>query len=256
MRFIDKMISFVFNVVIIMIAVVVILVMTNCIEYSAVNTILTNYVFNFDYKDTIILTSVIVLLLGLKITVFSSSLTSKAKKNILVNTNNGKIQIAQETIEGIAKNVIREHSEIKDVQAKMAKFKKGINMYMIITVLENTNMRNIVEEVQSKVKEQIEKTTSVHVYDVDVKIKNVVIASGEVKDKKMPNKVNVNEEVPTEKKASSETSTQTVTKTKEEAVIKSSGDTEYKVDENNILYKVEPNVGVEKNDTEEPEVKE
>ena len=79
MRILDKFISFVFSIVIIVLAMTVILVSFNVINYAVVDGLLTNYVFNDLYKHTVVLVSALFVLAGLKVTVFSSSLSSGGK---------------------------------------------------------------------------------------------------------------------------------------------------------------------------------
>ncbi len=249
MRILDKFISFVFSIVIIVLAMTVILVSVNAVNYAVVEGLLTNYVFNDLYKMTVILISVLFVLAGLKVTVFSSTLSTGGKKNIYVNTPNGKIQIAQETIEGIAQNVISNYSEVKDVKAAMTKAKKGINLYMGLLVYENTNITNIVTRIQDEVKEQIESTTGVHVYNVDVKVRNVVpkqtttkktvqAQQGKVKDTANSNAVIENKEETLEKE--NIVTSESNESVPEQYVTKQSTD-EYSRDENGVLYRVEPN---------------
>lgn len=196
MRFLDRVISFLFDIIVILLALTVVLVMTNVINLNVVDGILKDYVFNFDYQVMIISIAVVVILLGLKITVFSSTLSSPAKRNIFVDTPHGKIQIAQETIEGIAKNVIKDYEQVKDVQARMTKARKGINMYMVLQVYHNTNIKDVVSRVQNDVKEQIIATTGVTVHNVDVKIKSNLANRGNIENKTV--KVVKNEELPKE----------------------------------------------------------
>lgn len=176
MRALDKFISFIFSLVIIVLAVSVILVSTSVVKYAVVDGILTNYVFCETHKLTTILVSILFVLAGLKVTVFSSSLSSGRRKNIYVNTPNGKIQIAQETIEGIAQNVITNYSDVKDVKTAMTKTGKGINLYMGLTMYQNSNITETISKIQEEVKSQIDNITGVKVYNVDVKVRNVVTA--------------------------------------------------------------------------------
>ncbi len=176
MRALDKFISFIFSLVIIVLAVSVILVSTSVVKYAVVDGILTNYVFSETHKLTTILVSILFVLAGLKVTVFSSSLSSGRRKNIYVNTPNGKIQIAQETIEGIAQNVITNYSDVKDVKTAMTKTGKGINLYMGLTMYQNSNITETISKIQEEVKSQIDNITGVKVYNVDVKVRNVVTA--------------------------------------------------------------------------------
>lgn len=176
MRVLDKFISFIFSLVIIVLAVSVILVSTSVVKYAVVDGILTNYVFSETHKLTTILVSILFVLAGLKVTVFSSSLSSGRRKNIYVNTPNGKIQIAQETIEGIAQNVITNYNDVKDVKTAMTKTGKGINLYMGLTMYQNSNITETISKIQEEVKSQIDNITGVKVYNVDVKVRNVVTA--------------------------------------------------------------------------------
>ncbi len=234
MKILDRFISFIFTLVVMILAVVVFMEAIDMIGYTTVDNALREYVFVEDakYKVFVIMTSALVFLLGFKVTVFTSELSGKTKKNITVNTGHGKIQIAQETIEAIATSVIKNHSQVKDVQARMVKANKGINMYMILTVYENTRIKELVNAIQEEVKNQIELTTNVNVFNVDVKIRNISTSSSgsNLFEQKKDKEVNVSvteepESVEKEKVGKNE--------------IRTDG---YLVDENNVLYKVEPNL--------------
>ncbi|MBQ9279807.1 MAG: alkaline shock response membrane anchor protein AmaP [Clostridia bacterium] len=232
MRFIDRLISFLFDIAVIVLAFAVIMVMTNVIGYSVIEGLLKDYVFNFDYQIIIISIAVVVILLGLKITVFSSVLSSETKERIFVDTPHGKIQINQETIEGIAKNVIKNYEQVKDVQARMAKAKKGINMYMVLQVYENTNIKDIVTRVQNDVKSQIVNATSIDVKNVDVRIKNVVKPSSNKSVKIVKDEVKpvVSTNTPAHEKYENN----------KDFIISQESD-EYMKDENDVLYQVKSN---------------
>lgn len=174
MKIIDKLISFIFDVVIIVIASTILLVTFGVVQYEVIEGLLTGYLFNPSYEIIVGAVAVIVILLALKVTVFTSSLSTKTKKNLMVDTPHGKIQIAQSTIEGIAKNVIKDYPQVKDVQAAMTKARSGINMYMALVVYQGINIKETITKVQYDVKSQIESTTSVQVNKIDVKIKNVL----------------------------------------------------------------------------------
>lgn len=174
MKVIDKLISFVFDVAIIVVAIAILAVKFDVISMGVVMKLLPDYVFNPQYDATVISTCIVVILLALKTTVFTSSFSKKPRKNILVDTEHGKIQIAQNTIENIAKNVIKDYPQVKDVQAVMTKAKKGINMYMSLVAYQGINIRDIVTRVQADVKNQIEAAIGIKVYKVDVKVRNVI----------------------------------------------------------------------------------
>ncbi len=244
MKFLDRLISFIFDLAVLIVAVVILLVTFNIVDYGVIDGLIREYVLNETYNTIVIVSAVIVILAFLKITIFSSTLSSKAKKNILVDTEHGKIQISQETLEGIARNVVSNYPEIKDVQARMTKANKGINMYTVIGVYPNTNIKEVVTKAQNDIKENIELKTGVPVKNIDVKIKNVTNASSAKEVKKANIVTNVEQNVETIENNNTLSSQETTAVENVSYVAKPASE-EYLRDEENVLYKVKPNPDAE-----------
>ncbi|MBR4111225.1 MAG: alkaline shock response membrane anchor protein AmaP [Clostridia bacterium] len=184
MKILDAFISFIFSIVVLVLSIAVILVLTGFASESFILDTLNDYVFNDTYHNVALITSVVLVLAALKTTIFNSRFKSKDTSPILVATENGNVQIAQETITNTVKSVALKIPNIKDVNAKMLKKKKGIKIFANISVLANSNIKQVTEELQSKVIEVIRETTGVKVLDVDVKVKNIY-----EKGQKLENKV-------------------------------------------------------------------
>ena len=173
MRYLDRLINFIFSLVILVLAIVVIMVSAGFVGYDNVDSWIRLNIFSTANNTTTCIVAIVTLIAALKTTVFLSRMNQKKKNTILVDTNHGKIQIAAETIENTAKTVVKDYEEIKDVQVKMVKEKRGIKVYMALLVLPNTNIIELSAKVQDEVKEAIEDTTGVKVNNVDIKIKNI-----------------------------------------------------------------------------------
>ncbi len=173
MRYLDRLINFIFSLVILVLAIVVIMVSAGFVGYDNVDSWIRLNIFSTANNTTTCIVAIVTLIAALKTTVFLSRMNPKRKNTILVDTNHGKIQIAAETIENTAKTVVKDYEEIKDVQVKMVKEKRGIKVYMALLVLPNTNIIELSAKVQDEVKEAIEDTTGVKVNNVDIKIKNI-----------------------------------------------------------------------------------
>ena len=174
MKFLDKLINFVFSLIMVVVSVVVLLVVFDFTSSSYINGLINDYVWNSKYETIVMVVSIIVFLAGLKTTIFLSDFKKKRKLPIMVSTDNGNIQIASETIESTAKAVARSHEEVKDVNAKMVGKNKGVNIYMSLLVSQDTNIRAITREIQEEVKNKIHDTTGVLVLNTDIKVKNIV----------------------------------------------------------------------------------
>lgn len=173
MKILDAFISFVFSIIILVLSIVVILTLTGFTTETFVVDLINEYVFNDTYYNIVLITSIVLGLLALKTTIFHSRFKSKDTSPILVPTENGNVQIAQETITNTVKSVGIKIPNIKDVNAKMLKKKKGIKIFANISVLANSNIKQVTDELQSNVIKVIKETTGVNVLDVDVKVKNI-----------------------------------------------------------------------------------
>lgn len=173
MKYLDKLINFIFSLVILVLSIIVIMVSAGFIEYTEVDNYIRGNIFSEENNTTTCIVAIVTVLAALKTTIFLSKTNVKKKSAIMVDTNNGKIQIAQETIENTARSAIKDYEEVRDAQVRMIKEKKGVNIYMVLLVLPNTNIIELSSKVQDDVKEAIEDTTGVKVNNVDIKIKNI-----------------------------------------------------------------------------------
>ncbi len=186
MRVLDKIISFLFSIIMLVVSIMLILVGIGNIEPEMILHFLGENVFNKEVIasgifNPITITGIVIFLAALKTTIFLSLFKIKSKTPIIVKTINGDIQIAQETITTTARNASLAFDNIKDVQAYMVKKGRGVVVYENVQVYSNTNIRELTAAVQNAVKEQITSTTGVLVRDVNIRIKNVV-AGGKKKD--------------------------------------------------------------------------
>jgi len=178
MRLVDRLISFIFSLIFLVLSIVLILIGTGvidpqmCIDLVQKN-LLNEEIVKQGMFNPITITGIVLLLLSLKTTIFVSFLKEKSKAPITVKTNNGEVQIAQETIINTAKNQTLEYENVKEAQASMEKKARGVIIYEIIQVYTNTNIRELTEAIQSSVKSIVYATTGVNVLDVNIKIKNV-----------------------------------------------------------------------------------
>lgn len=176
MRALDRLISFVFSVLMLVLSIILILVGVGTVDSQMIIDMLNKYVFAVDTKvifNPLTITGIVLLLLSLKTTIFLSLFRVKDKSPILVKTKNGEIEIAQETITNTVRNVGLSFDNIKDIQAKMVKKSRGVKIYAMIMVHANTNIRETTENLQEKVKEVVKNTTGVTVLEVNIKVKNI-----------------------------------------------------------------------------------
>lgn len=178
MRALDRLISFVFSVIMLIVSIVLILVGVGLVESQMIIDMINEHVFveemiTANMFNTITIVGIILFLASLKTTIFLSLFKTKDKSPILVKTGNGEVEIAQETIINTVRNVGTSFENIKDVQAKMIKKRRGVVIFAMVMVYANSNIKEITEEMQKQVKEVIKASTGVNVLEVNIKVKNI-----------------------------------------------------------------------------------
>lgn len=173
MRMLDKFISFIFSIIILVVSVVVLMLVFDLTSFDLIVDLVNTYVLNDAYRNTVILITAIFILLSLKTTIFLSDISGSSKRPILVDTDNGRVEIAQETIDTTVKSVAYSFPEIKNVQAKMEKQNKGIVIYVAISVIQDTNIKSLTDKLQAKIGTTILDTTGIKVLNTNVKVKNI-----------------------------------------------------------------------------------
>ncbi len=178
MRALDRLISFIFSIIILIVSITLILVGLRIVEPRVISDLLSTYVLNENILseklfNSITITGIVLLLLSLKTTVFLSLFKVKDRAPISVRGKNGEVQISQDTIINTARSVTLAYENIKDVQARMAKKGSGVVIFEVVQVYVDTNIRELVEAVQEDVKRTIMANIGVNVVDVNIKIRNI-----------------------------------------------------------------------------------
>ncbi len=178
MRILDRIISFIFSIIMLVVSIILILVGIGKIEPAMIIDFLSTNVFNKEVISSglfnpITIAGIVLFLAGIKTTVFLSLFKIKSRAPIVVKTKNGQIQIAQDTITSTARNATLAFDNIKDVQTNMVKKGKGVVINENVQVYSNTNIRELTDEIQNAVREKVTSTTGVVVNHVNIKVKNI-----------------------------------------------------------------------------------
>lgn len=178
MKYLDRFINFVFSLVILVVSATIVFISAGFVEFNVATNYINETLFSTENNTITCIVSIIVFIASLKTTIFLSKTSPKKKVAIMVDTENGKVQIASETVENTAKNIAKSYDSVKDVQVKMVKERKGVVIYMALLVYPHTNIIELSSKVQDEVKEAIQSTTGVKVNNVDIKIKNLADKNG------------------------------------------------------------------------------
>jgi len=123
------------------------------------------------------LLGLLLFIVSLRLLISGIILDNKAKKGIIKPAEFGDIKISVETFESLAFRVVKQLPGIKDVKVKIIILNGELVVNTRLLVLPDINIPGIVNEVQGKIKNQIESITEVSVKEVRVSVDNIASTS-------------------------------------------------------------------------------
>jgi uncharacterized alkaline shock family protein YloU len=109
----------------------------------------------------------------LSVTILWLSFRRDKKKSIQKFTNLGEVRVSFSTIEGLALKTIRQYPNVKDTKVSSKTEGEQLIIGVRAVVTADTNIPEITADIQSSVKEYVEKYTGIVVKQVQVQIDGI-----------------------------------------------------------------------------------
>lgn len=194
MKFLDKLALKIFSIIVLALVVVLVLIITGIVPVGIIEdyiTLLTDY--DTAMKVAIAVIAVLALL-AIKGFFFTSKPENNGKDGIILENASGKLVISKESLENLIASVIKDVPGADTVSSRTILDKdKNLIVYVTAIVSKDVMLKDITNEVQSKIKLAMKRTADLEVKEVNVKIKN--ITSKRVKGLPSPTEEENNEEV-------------------------------------------------------------
>jgi len=177
MKFIEKTSLTLFSIIILILSLILSLMLFNWLDISNAYYLLQYLVSTPIATNISLVVSIILMLLSLKCIFFASYNKEKGEsaEGILLENESGKLLISIETLENLVKGVIAGFNNVKTTNCKV-KLDKQINNVIIdlnLIVSSDTIIKDLSNNLQTRVKEVIKTTTEIEVKQVNIKIKNI-----------------------------------------------------------------------------------
>lgn len=176
MKLIEKMTLVIYSNIMVILAVVVGLITFEILDFNMVANIAKNIILNENYKMTILVINVIIILLSIKCIFFDSSSKEqeKVKQGIMLENSNGKLMISKDTLENIVNSVAKEFEGTQDVTAKVEVDRESnLKIYVNLLITQDVVIKELSLNLQNKIKETIKKSADLEVKEVNVKVNNI-----------------------------------------------------------------------------------
>ena len=157
MKFLDKLVLKIFSLIILALGIVVILIMTGIVSIDVIGEYVS-LVKDYDNGIKIAIVVLAVLMLfAIKGMFFTSKSENNGKDGIILENTNGKLVISKESLENLIASVIKDIPGADTVSSKTILDKdKNLIVYVTAVVSKDVMIKDISNEVQAKIKENIQ----------------------------------------------------------------------------------------------------
>ena len=176
MKLVDKVIYFIFSVIILAIVVVMFTVILNIggIVNPVFNFIsnIPNMSFTQEQMTYIVIIGILLFIMAIKGILFQSKLEEN-KDAIILENNSGKLIISRKTLENLVKDI---SNGVQGVENSFARVNVSKDTELIISidiVVKEGSIKDITKKLQEDVKIAIKKASDLNVAEVNVNIKNI-----------------------------------------------------------------------------------
>ncbi len=176
MKLVDKVIYFIFSVIILAIVVVMFTVILNIggVVNPVFNFIsnISNMSFTQEQMTYIVIIEILLFIMAIKGILFQSKLEEN-KDAIILENNSGKLIISRKTLENLVKDI---SNGVQGVENSFVRVNVSKDTELIISidiVVKEGSIKDITKKLQEDVKIAIKKASDLNVSEVNVNIKNI-----------------------------------------------------------------------------------
>lgn len=146
------------------------------IDTNVITNIIKNFVTTDPSSKIALGISIIFILLSIRCIFFdpTSKEEIKDRQGVLLENENGKLMISQETIENLVETVAREFKEAEEITTKVELDRNNnVSIFANLVVNSNAVIKDLSINLQNKIKERVKKVTDLEVKEVNISVKKV-----------------------------------------------------------------------------------
>ena len=173
MKFLEKLSLIIFSLIMLVISVINCLLIFGWLKLATIYSFATDILNNSAYSNAILAFSVV---LAIKCIFFSSHEKngSNGGNGILLENDNGKLMISRDTLINIVNGVAKGFESTENVITRVGMDKEGnLKVSVELYVHQNTIIKDLSVNLQTRIKEEVKKTVDLDVKEVDIKIRNI-----------------------------------------------------------------------------------
>ena len=176
MKFLERFTLVIYSLIILILSIILSLLIFNWMKYSTFTDMLKALITGAVSSKIALGVCVVCILLSIKCIFFDekSKEVIKEAQGIMLKNENGKLMISKETIENMVKNTVIGFENIKQCNTKIEVNEENLlKITLFLEVTENVIIKELANNLQLKIKEEVKKISDLDVQEVNVKIMNL-----------------------------------------------------------------------------------
>ena len=176
MKTLDKIGLVIFSNLVLIMSIILCLLIFGCLSPEIIYDI-TKIALNDTVTTNVVLgISVVCILLAIKCIFFTSDTKqiNGIKDGILLQNSDGQLVISKTTLEELVNNVVKGFDSAQDVSSKIVlDEEKNLIVYVTLNVKENAVIKELSNNLQTKIKSAIKNTSDLEVKEVNISVKEL-----------------------------------------------------------------------------------
>lgn len=175
MKFIEKATLIIFSDIILVLSIIACVLVFGWLDFNVVSDLIHKALVGQLSSQIILACSIVFILLSLRsIFLSTSEKEDQFKQGILLENEQGKLMISQETLQNLVNSVAKGFEGTEYVTTNISLDKENnLIVFLNITVKPTAVIKDLSTNIQSKVKETIKQSTDLDVKEVNIKIRNI-----------------------------------------------------------------------------------
>ena len=176
MKILERIALTLFSIIILIIAVTLSLVFFDVVQLESIYSFLDKLFEDDTIRKIILGVSIVSIILAIKALFFPTRKKKKPeiKTGVLLENKDGRLLISRDTIENLVNSVVKGFSQAVDVQTKvLLDLENNVTVYVTLLVKEDSIIKELSSNMQTKIKETIKRSTDLDVSQVNINIKDI-----------------------------------------------------------------------------------
>ena len=174
-RIFDRLLLFIYSVVVGILAIIALVVSTGGVHRGAFRDLIGDWLkFGSQFNLTVFIVSVVFLLITARLFYVSIRVAGSSSESIDQRNDFGDIRISMETIQSLVLKAAGKQRGVKELKARITTSEAGLDIAVRAIVDGETSIPQMTEDIQRSVKDHVEDIAGIPVAAVSVFVANVI----------------------------------------------------------------------------------